>query len=165
MKRLSGVRCAALLSPAMLLAACAPWGGPRCACSPPVLQARLQARLAPDLASGQASLQSLPDGARVVIPDSALFGDARKTELDENGRLVLARVIEAMLDPHLMHVQFADSSSASAMVQGERARAAARYFDDSRVGPAYLANVSAPGTMPAGSVPQELTITAGIVPR
>jgi len=165
MMRLSAGRPIAGLGPMLLLAACASWNGPECACAPRDLQHRFQARLMPDIAAGRATLQTLPDGVRVALPEASLFADGG-TGLDDSGRFVLARVIEGLFDPRIMRLQVADSSSVSPSVQDARARSVVGYFDEARVGPVSTSTAPPQPVLPeaTGMPSGDLIITARIVP-
>jgi hypothetical protein len=92
------VRATPVLAALLLLAAC---GEPA---SPDVLNARVAARMAPDQpCNTKASVQYLPDGARISMPDSALFTIGR-AELSDCGQYAMSSAIEAMLDPGIMQV-------------------------------------------------------------
>jgi|ERR1700722_926016 hypothetical protein len=94
----SVVPATAALAALLLLAAC---GEPA---SPDVLNARVTARMAPDQpCNRQASVQYLPDGARISMPDSALFTIGR-ADLSACGQYAMSSAIEAMLDPGIMQV-------------------------------------------------------------
>lgn len=83
---------------ALLLTAC---GEPS---SPDVLHARVTARMAPDQpCNAKASIQYLPNGARITMPDSALFTIGR-ADLSACGQYAMSSAIEAMLDPGIMQV-------------------------------------------------------------
>jgi hypothetical protein len=124
-------RVAAMVSLLLLATACSSETGTRGA---PRLAERLQLRLAPDITAGRATLEPLPDGARVTIADQALFPGS-STELDENGRFILASVIEGLLAPRILRVQMIETATAPAGVQEARARAVAEFFEDYGLGP------------------------------
>ena len=102
-----------------------------CSCGSPTqdLNARLQARLAPQLATNQAALQQLPDGSQVLLIDQSLFtvGDA---QLTDQGQYILASVIEALIDPRLLRIAIADQPGTSAYLQSARIQAVNQYFTD-----------------------------------
>src|SRR5512133_1781003 len=72
--------------------------------SPQNLGDRLQAELNPQLANGSVTLERLPDGARIALPDQTLF-PAGGAELDAQGRFILASLVEALLAPALLQVE------------------------------------------------------------
>jgi hypothetical protein len=121
---------------ALLAAGCSPFGGPQCACSPWQLDARLQARLQPDIEAGHASLQRLPDGAVVRLDDTALFSPDG-TRLDPAGEIAMARLIEGLFDPAIMRISMADSAAMQPEERGAREYAVKTYFNDARVGPVH----------------------------
>ena len=78
------------------------------ACTEPSSTQLLQSRVTTSLNPAQAcnrqtSVEYLPTGARVRIPDTSLFVIG-KTEVSDCGRYVLGSVVEAMLDPRIMQV-------------------------------------------------------------
>ena len=92
------VRVTPALAAMLLLASC---GVPP---SSEVLNSRVARRMAPDQpCNTQASVEYQPSGARISMPDSALFTVGR-VELSACGRFAMASVVEAMLDPHIMQV-------------------------------------------------------------
>jgi len=92
------IRATPVLTALLLLTAC---GEPS---SSAMLHARVSARMAPDQpCNTKASIQYLPDGARISIPDSALFTIGR-ADLSACGQYAMSGAIEAMLDPGIMQV-------------------------------------------------------------
>ena len=83
---------------ALLLAACS---------EPPpvqVLNSRVSARMSPvQPCNRPASVEYLPNGARISIPDTALFTVGR-TDLSPCGEYAVASAVEAMLDPRIMQI-------------------------------------------------------------
>jgi hypothetical protein len=78
------------------------------ACSEPpaaqVLDSRVTVSMSPvQPCNRPASVEYLPTGARIRIPDTALFTVGR-TDLSECGRYAVASVVEAMLNPRIMQV-------------------------------------------------------------
>jgi hypothetical protein len=150
-------RSALLLSPLLLVAACASaefHGSNRQVAN------RLQVRLRPDIAAGSAQVQRTPGSARVTIADQSLFPKGG-TELDDNGRLILARVIEGLLDPHIMRVDVMDSPTAPGYVQSGRVEAVRQFFRENGLGAALPPPTAT--VAPAGAAPQQLTITVSVV--
>ena len=92
------VRATPALAALLLLVAC---GEPS---SRDVLNARVAARMAPDQpCNTKATVAYLPTGARISMPDSALFTIGRP-ELSACGQYAMASAVEAMLDPSIMQV-------------------------------------------------------------
>lgn len=92
------VRAMPVLTAVLLLTAC---GEPS---SPDTLHARVAARVVPDQqCNAKASVEYLPDGARISMPDSALFTTGRP-ELSACGQYAISSAVEAMLDPGIMQV-------------------------------------------------------------
>ena len=92
------VRATPVLAALLLLTAC---GEPS---SSDTLHARVARRSIPDQQCNmKASVQYLPDGARISMPDSALFTIGR-AELSACGQYAMSSAVEAMLDPGIMQV-------------------------------------------------------------
>jgi hypothetical protein len=154
-------RLAGLFCPLLLLAAC---GGPsdqqRAAWE---LDHRLEARLAPQVNAGNATVQPLPDGARVTLLGAPQLPAGVHTVSGEqdDGR---ANVIQGLLDPRLMRVWLADTSALPPGQQAARVGALTRYFVDARLGstlqPAAPPQGMPPG--PGGPAPAGLTITVSV---
>ena len=125
------IRRVASVAPMLLLVACTGsyWDN-----APVVLGDRLQDRLTPELASGQAGLRRLPDGAQVVLTDQALFPGGG-TELDDRGRYVLASVIEGLLEPTILRIELTGTPGTPVSVQEARLRSVTQYLEDFRLGP------------------------------
>jgi len=143
------------LSPMLLVVACssAPCVGP----ATQDLGQRLQIELAPDISTGRATLQQLPDGARVTLVDRSLFaGDG--SQLTNGGYVVLTRVIQGLLDPRILQITMAESPTPQPAMQGVQTGAMTQYFQ------AYgIATVTQPA--PVGAGPQGPSITVNILPR
>jgi hypothetical protein len=125
---------------------------------------RMQVLLAPDIASGRAGLEQLPDGARVTLPQQSLFPTGR-SELDDKGRFILASVIQGLLEPGILRIDIAAAPGTPVGLQTAQAQAVTQYFVDYGLGPSL--QPSAPQQdMPPGSVstpPPGLTITVSII--
>lgn len=82
-----------------LLAACSGPGVQRATAD---LNDRLQARLAPDIAAGRASVQPLPDGARVTLsaPMNGQWGVGQ-------GQDARVSTVQSLLNPSLLRVELA----------------------------------------------------------
>lgn len=98
------VRCALLFTPVLLLGAC---GSQHTAQQ---LDDRLQAHLAPQVAAGRAVVQPVHSGVRVTLMDLSVYPNDKPT-LNDVAADVRADVIEGMLNPTLMQVQVADTST------------------------------------------------------
>lgn len=124
---------------------------------------RLQVRLAPDISAGRATLDRLPDGARVTLVDQSLFPGGG-AQLDDTGRDVLTRVIQSLLDPRILRVVVAESPAPQADLQDAQTGAVTQYFQEYGLGsvlqPATPQQGMAPGSV--GAAPQALTITVSI---
>ena len=83
---------------ALLLAACSERPAVQ------VLDDRVTASMSPSQPCNRpTSVEYLPNGARISIPDTALFTVGR-TDLSPCGQYAVASVVEAMLDPRIMQV-------------------------------------------------------------
>jgi hypothetical protein len=106
------VRAMPVLAALLLLAAC---GEPS---SPDVLNARVTEQMAPDQPCNKpASIEYLPDGARISMPESALFTVGR-ADFSACGRYAMASAVEAMLDPGIMQVIIEPSGDIEAPYAG-----------------------------------------------
>lgn len=142
-----------LLTPLVLLAAC----GSGQQHSVQVLNHRLEARLAPEIAAGRAVVQRTNSGAQVTLLDTSLFpNDARS--LDDQYPDIRADVIEALLDPTLMQVQVSDSSGLPAYQQDMRVRNVRNYFTANGLGIVLVP----PETTPVAGVPAGLNMTINV---
>jgi hypothetical protein len=158
MMRFQAGRLAVLLSPMLLAVACSSWPGAEPAAQD--LGQRLQARLAPDIAAGRATLEQLPDGARVTLVDQSLFPGGG-AQLDDAGRDVLTRVIQGLLAPRILRIVVAESPTTQADLQDAQTGAVTQYFQDYGLGSVLQPATPQPGTPPGsvGAAPQGLTIT------
>jgi len=146
-----------LLLPLLLVTACGQSGPNHTA---QLLDQRLEARLAPDVATHRAVVQSLPDGARVTLLDTSLFPNNADT-LDNRVSDPRANIVEGLLDPSLMRIEVADTSSLPADRRDVRVRNVIEYLRVAEVGPS-LRPAEPPPTIPAGSAvsePAGLTVT------
>jgi hypothetical protein len=144
-------RHAVVLTPLILLAACG--SGPSHTAR--LLDQRLNASLAGDVAAGRATVQTLPDGDRVTLLGPSSFPDDTKT-LDDQTPDVRANVIQGMLDPTLMRVQVADTSTLPAYQRDVRVRNVAQYFVANGLGPVLVP--PGPDAAPVGAAGLVLTI-------
>jgi hypothetical protein len=139
-------RLAGLFCPLLLFAAC---GGPsdqqRAAWQ---LDQRLESRLAAQINAGNATVQPLPDGARVTLlgPAQLPTGVQPVGGGGDDGR---ANVIQGLLDPRLMQVQLADTSALPSNQQAARVGALTQYFVDYRLG-STLQPAGPPQGLPSG---------------
>ena len=150
----SAGRLAVVLSPLFLIGACGPSPQQR---TVRLLDDRLQAQLAPDIAAKRATVQALPDGARVTLLNSSSFPNGPKV-LDNQYSDVRANVIEGLLDPALMRVQVADTSALPADQRDTRVLNVKTYFTVNGLGSVLVPAEAAP----AGAGPAGLTITIGV---
>lgn len=101
-----------VLGSLMVLTAC---GEPA---SPDVLKNRVAQHMASDQAcNNSASVEYLPNGARVSFPESVLFTIGR-ADLNPCGQSAMANVIEAMLNPGIMQVVIEPSADIEASYYG-----------------------------------------------
>ena len=141
-------RHAALLVLPLLLSACG-WFGQ--AHTTRNLDNRLQQSLASDIASGNAALQPIPNGARVTLLSPSAF-PVDEQALEDQRRDVRASVIEGLLDPSLMRIQLADTSALPAYQRDLRVRNMAQYIQVNGLGstlqPAPVQQTEPPGAPP-----------------
>lgn len=132
MKRIKAGRCAARLAPLVLLGPLLLGGCVNSGLSyaPQTQDARMQARLWPEVQSGRVVVQAVPTGTQVSIPDQQLFapGSARLTA---NGGRLLTYVVQALLEPTLLTIQVSDASDGP---QGARTQAILDYFRNHQLG-------------------------------
>lgn len=83
---------------------------------------RMQNRLAPDIATGQATLYAAPDHTTVIIPERALFSPSAPG-LDENGKLILARVMQGFLKPEITRITVSGPPTQAWTLQADRVQA------------------------------------------
>jgi hypothetical protein len=136
---------AVLLSPVVLLAACCSSGQQN---TVRLLNDRLQAQMASDIAANRAVVQSLPDGARVMLLEPSLFPNDADA-LDGRKYDVRASLIEGLLDPDLMRVQVADNSSLPDRQRDARVRNMVQYLVDNGLA-STLTPTETPQSSPAG---------------
>jgi hypothetical protein len=117
-----------------------------------LLDQRLEARLAADVVAGRAVVQQLPDGARVTLLSPASFPNGPMA-LDDSNPDIRASVIEGLLDPRLMRIAVADTTTLPDEQRQTRIRNIETYFAD------FGLADTAPGT---GTAPAGLTITVGV---
>jgi hypothetical protein len=145
---------AVLLGPLLFLAGCS--GGPT---TTQRLDDRLLVLLTPDIAAGNATLEPLPNGARVTLLGPSRFPIDERA-LDDQQRDVRASVVEGLLDPSLMQIQLADTSALPDAQRDMRVRNVARYFEAYELG-STLQPAAPPQAIPPGA-PTGLTITINV---
>jgi hypothetical protein len=163
------IHLAGLLCPLLLVAACGPSGEQRAAWE---LDQRLQARLAPDIAAGNATLQPLPEGAQVTLLGSAQIVPGPITRSPNivrmpsaNGTDMRADVIEALLAPQLMRVQLADTSALPEYERQARLQDLEQFFVAYGLGSVLQPDEGQavpPPPGPTGAAPAGLTITISV---
>lgn len=154
------LRVVAILLGPSLLAACSGSGEQRTA---RLLDNRLQSTLAPDIASGRAVLQQTSNGARVTVLDPALFRNT-KDVLDNRESDIRANLIEGLLDPALMRIQIADTSTMPDDEREVRVSNVMRYFTAYGLGPTLQPTDPLQPAPPSstGAAVGGLTITIGV---
>lgn len=126
-----------------------------------LLDQRLQTGLAPDIAANRAVVQSLSDGARVTLVDSSIFPNDTDA-LDNRAFDLGASVIQSLLDPDLMRIEVADTSTLPDAQRDARVRRVVQYFTVYGLAP----SLRAAEPIPAGSAattPAGLAITIAVV--
>jgi len=150
-----------LLCPLFMAAACCgPSGQQRAARE---VDHRLEARLAPDIAAGNATVQPLPDGAQVTLLNPAQLPSGVPPASGSSGD-IRARVVQGLLDPRLMRIQLADTSPMPPDQQQVRVQNLTQYFIENRLGPT-LQPAAPPQGMPpgpGGAAPAGLAITISV---
>jgi hypothetical protein len=153
MKRTSALLASVSAVPLVLLLGCASER------SPQDVGDRLQAELSPALSSGSVTLERLPDGARVTLPDQTLFPTGG-AQLDARGRYVLTSVVQALLAPSLLQVDVAGPASTPMPLQQARVRTVTQFLEGIQVAPNLLFMGLQEGPPAAGdAAPQATTIT------
>jgi hypothetical protein len=142
------------LTPLLLLGACSFDHG--LSRTTDLLNDRLQARLAPDIAAGTAAIQPLPNGARVTLLSGSQFSNDIDTLADKH-REVRASVIQGLLDPALVHIAVADTSALPADQREARVRNVIEYFKANGVGQTILPDTAPPPAV--ATAPPGLTLT------
>jgi hypothetical protein len=100
-----------------------------------------------------ASVESLPNGARVRIPDTSLFVVGRG-DLSACGQFAMASVVEAMLDPRIMQVVIepaGDVNAPDAFLPRERAATVGTFIANTGFAGTRPRVVVQPGSGPPGS--------------
>jgi hypothetical protein len=122
---------------------------------------RADARLAPEIASGQVVVQPLLGGTQIAIPDDMLFAPGR-TQLDDRGRRVLTYVIQSLIEPTFLTIGVADASDG---LQGARTQSVMDYFRNHSLG-SEIVPTETPAVVPvgaAGTPVQGTVITLNVV--
>jgi hypothetical protein len=148
---------AVLISTLLLMTACGSSGQSGTAQR---LERRLETQMAPDIAAHRATVQSLPDGARVTLLDATLFPNNADT-LDNRISDPRANIVEALLDPSLLRIQVADSSTLPVNQRDTRVRNVTEYLQVAGLG-ASVEPTEPAQAMPSGpvtSVPAGLAVT------
>jgi hypothetical protein len=163
--RFHPVRLAILLSPLLAATACTslPWPINWLGHAPREdLDSRLQMELAPELAAGRVSLRHTSDGTSVTFADQAVFAPGG-ADLNETGHAALTSVIQALIDPNLLHIEVAEATTTPASLQAARVQTVTGSFDHAGLAAAAQPPVAAP-PMPANTPVEGLTITVRLIP-
>ncbi len=144
----------ALLGSLLLLTACGASGQQH---TVQLLDQRLQTRLEPDIKAGRASVQPLPDGAQVTLLDPTSFSNIADAR-DNRENDPRASIIEALLDPSLMRLRVADTSTLPDNQRDARVRNVTQYFVANGVGLSVLPS----GPLPPPAAPQGVTVTINV---
>jgi hypothetical protein len=151
-----------LLGLLLLVAACS--SGPTRARDTQVLYDRMVARLASDLAAGRVKVQRLPHEVRATLVEEPLFvpGGA---ELNADGRDLLTRLIEAMVDPGLLRIDTTNAGAEPGTLEAARAEAVLQYLAQPNLAAAFQPQGPAWNMSPraAPAPAQGLTITVHVV--
>jgi hypothetical protein len=122
---------------------------------------RMQFQLAPQLANGQAGLQRLQDGAQVTLADATLFPSG-SAELSDQGRYVLASVVEGLMAPNLLQIDVSESPATPAGLQQARVQAVTQFLNSWQLAPELVAPISQQTV--ATTAPQTMAITVRRAP-
>jgi hypothetical protein len=149
-------RLAVVLPALLLLAACGPAREQQRTAR--LLNDRLDMRLSSDVAANRAFLCPAPDGAQVTLLDASPSPGGPAVS-DPNDGSVRAGVIEALLDPSLMRISVADTSSLPPEQKAERIANLEDYFRAMALG-----DVLRPGdaAQPPAAGPPGLTLTISV---
>src|SRR5690349_8260336 len=138
-----------VLAAALLMGACTEPS------SPQMLQMRAATSMNPaQSCNSQATVEQLPDGARIRVPDTVLFVVGR-TDLSPCGQYALASAVEAMLDPRIMQVVIepaGDLDSPYAFLPRERANTVKAMFTYPGFVPGQPPVLVQPPPVPAGNL-------------
>jgi hypothetical protein len=149
-----------LLASLLVVAACASGTGR----TTQDLYDRMSVSLTPDIQAGRATLQPLQSGVAVTLLGDALFTSGG-SELNEGGRNVLTRVIQALLDPRLLRIEVAQATATPGGLQAARVQTLAQYLNQPGLWPPAQAPVpmqdEPSGT--AGAAFHALTITVNVI--
>jgi hypothetical protein len=154
-----------LTGAALLLAACAP--SPNVGEMSRNLTRRLNDRLAPSIAGGTATVAQTPDGARVMLADTALFQPGSNTALGGGGETLVKGVVQGLLAPKYMQIEVAGSPATPAYVRLQQVDAVTAYFENYLLGPSLRPAGAVPETLPVGppgSGMQGFTIAIRVAP-
>lgn len=173
--RFQAHRLAVLLSPMLLVAAC----GSNVRHATRDLNDRLQTQLGTNIAAGQVAVRPLSTGAQVTLTDPVVFSNGG-AGLDGRGQLVLASVVEGLLDPSLLQIQVADTRPTPAnptlasaalaadpsqdSLQAARVHTVTQYLVEAGLGPALQPPGTTPptGVAPGAIGPAGLTFTIAV---
>jgi len=149
---------ALILIPLLLLGACGSLGSPQQRTTR-LLDQRLRDQLAPDIAAGRAVVQDVPDGVQVTLLEPSMFPNDPKG-LDVQNSDVRADTIQGLLDPRLMRIQVADTSTLPPNQRDIRVDNVRQYFVANGLGSTLVPPDAAGGA--AGAGPAGLAITVGV---
>lgn len=146
-------RLLAVLAPVALLAACA---SPEHSTAR-LLDQRLQAQLAADIAANRVTVQPLPQGARVTFLGTSATPGGLASSLPDEGSS-RSSVIEALLDPTLMRVAVDDTAPVTADQRAAQVASIRQYFQENALGSLLLPDPQ-PQLLPPGPPGVALTIS------
>lgn len=123
---------------------------------PSDLASRLDWNLSNGITARQATVERLPDGARVTFPETALFPGAG-SGLSPQGEYRVVSVVESLLAPAIMQVQVVGDPSVPEYLRADQVRRVQQYF------PAETERVPMAAGNP-GTSPGSFTILLGVRP-
>lgn len=118
----------------LLVAGCS--SGPGRGATTQLMYDRMVTRLAFDVAAGRVKVQRLPHEVRVALVEDSLFvpGGA---ELNDAGRDLLTRLIQAMVEPGLLRIATANASAAPGTLEAAREEAVLQYLEQPNLAVAF----------------------------
>jgi hypothetical protein len=122
--------------------------------------------LAPAIASGEAGVQRLPDGARITLSDQVLFPPGSAV-LTDHGRVLLTNLIEGLVAPPRLVIDVTDAARVPASLLQARTIAVTQFLQDYELGPDlyYAALQPTPPTGPNGAASSSVAVTVTVIPR
>ena len=131
------------------LSACGPSGERSTA---QLLNHRLQDRLGADIAANRVALQPANDGATVTFLDTASNTPGALQPAEATTGSPRASMVEGLLDPYLMRLSVADTSSLPESRKSQRTAALTQYLQAFQLGDTLVPATAQPGGPPGLAV-------------